>query len=522
MFSRFFLSLTFLFSFFIPFSQAGTPDTTGITVSTKQGILNGTTEDDVRVWRGVRYAQAPVNELRYKLPQPLQSWEGTRDATQFGNIAPQPKNDMGGDGVQNEDCLFLNIWSPKISENKKPVMFWIHGGGFVMGSGSSDMYNGTKLSKNGDVVVVTINYRLGPLGFLYLDELKNDSLQFESNLGLHDQVAALKWVKENISAFGGDPENITIFGESAGANSVLSLLASPYAKGLFSKSIVQSAAGVSVITKEKATQQTKEFLEILGIAPTELSKLYSISPDTLMAASDRYLEKKIREQDDVLFFVPVSGTDFLPLPPKEAIAQGVAKGIPMLIGTNRDEANLFAKMKPAIIEPEVKTVHNYLKSNGLSTHEQHLISLYPKFPSRTSILSMITDAIFQLPSVYIADAQSNFASAYSYRFDWTSFPIRLIGLGACHGMELPFVFNTFNSGAGKRIMKASNKRKVFKLSKEIQTAWTNFAHTGNPDSGNNKWLPYNTESRSTLIFDNTIKVVSDPIAKLREGWKIIQ
>ena len=523
MFFRFIPLFAAVFSTTIFFSHAGTPDTTDLIITTRQGLLKGTTENDVRVWRGVRYAQAPVNELRYKLPQPVQNREGIVNATEFGNIAPQPNNDMGGDGMQSEDCLFLNIWSPKNSDTKKPVMFWIHGGGFVMGSGSSDLYNGTKLSKNGDVLVVTINYRLGPLGFLFLDEFNNDSLHFESNLGLHDQVAALRWVKENISSFGGDPDNITIFGESAGANSVLSLLTSPFAKGLFNKAIVQSAAGISVIPREKAAQQTREYLQLLNITPSEISKLKTLHIDTLLEAAARYFKQKVREKDDVLFFVPVAGTEFLPLTPKEAIAQGAAKDIPMLIGTNRDEANLFAKIKPAVITPEEETVHNYLKSNGLATHEKHLISLYPKFPSRTSILSMITDAIFQVPSVYIADAQSNFASAYSYRFDWTSFPIRLIGLGACHGMELPFVFNTFNSGAGKRIIKAANNRKVFKLSREIQNAWSNFAHTGNPNNkGNNKWLPYNTESRATMIFDNTLQVVFDPISNLRKGWEVIR
>ncbi len=522
MFSRFSSLQTIFFSFFIFFAHAGTPDSTGLTITTKQGLLLGTTESDVRVWRGVRYAKAPVNELRYKLPQPPNNWEGITNATEFGNISPQPKNDMGGDGVQNEDCLFLNIWSPKVSETKKPVMFWIHGGGFVMGSGSSDMYNGTKLSKNGDVVVVTINYRLGPLGFLFLDEFNTTSTHFESNLGLHDQTAALKWVKENISAFGGDPDNITLFGESAGANSVLSLLTSPYAKGLFQKTIVQSAAGISVISKEKAAQQTREFFNFLNISPAEISKLNTISVDTLLAASERYFRQKVKDKDDVLFFVPVAGTDFLPLTPIEAIKQGVAKNIPMLIGTNRDEANLFSKMKPPIFTAEKETVHSYLKSNGLATHENHLISLYPEYPSKTSILSMITDAIFQVPSVYIADAQSNFASAYSYRFDWTSFPIRMIGLGACHGMELPFVFSTFNSSAGKRIIKASSNKRVFKLSREIQKAWSNFAYTGNPGSEKNLWPQYNTQSRSTLIFDNTISVISDPIAKLREGWEVIR
>ncbi len=520
MFLRFSIIIFFFLNFNSAFLSAGNPDSTGLTIETRQGLLRGTTENNVRVWRGVRYAQAPVAELRFKTPQPPQNWEGIKEAFAFGNIAPQPANDdMGGDGVQSEDCLFLNVWSPKKTEIKKPVMFWIHGGGFVMGSGSSAMYNGSHLSKNGDVVVVTINYRLGPLGFLYLEEYNNDSLNFPSNLGLLDQVAALKWVKENISAFGGDPDNITIFGESAGANSVLSLLTSPETKGLFHKAIVQSGAELSVTNKQKAAAEAKEFLQLLGISENEIYKLRRLSIDTLLAASERLFQKRVKNKEDVMFFIPVSGTEFLPFIPLDAIQQGIAKDIPMLIGTNRDEANLFAKMKPAAITPEEETVENYLERNGMKPFAKQLLSLYPEYPSRNSILAMITDGIFQIPSIRIADAQSNFASTYSYRFDWTSFPIRLIGLGACHGMELPFVFNTFHSGAGKRIIKAASNRRVHKLSKEMQKSWSNFAHTGKPD---NNWQPYDTKNRSTLIFDNTIKIVSDPVARLRQGWDIVR
>lgn len=500
---------------------AGNIDTLQLTVSTKQGILRGTTESDVRVWRGIRYAQAPVNNLRYKLPQPVESWDGIKNATAFGNISPQEDNDMGGEGKQSEDCLFLNIWSPKNLTTKKPVMFWIHGGGFVMGSGSSSMYNGSKLAKNGDVVVVTINYRLGPLGFLYLDHLSNDSLKFKNNLGLRDQLAALKWVNENIEAFGGDPNNITIFGESAGANSVLALMSSPDTKGLFHKAIVQSAAAVGGVSKEDAIKLTNEFLSLLNITKDNLSKLFELGTDTLLAASERLFQKVLNEVGDLITFAPVNGTDFLPFEPSEALAKGMGTGIPFMIGTNKDEANLFAKSKPAYIVPEEKTVEKYMKSNGLSDCVNDVACLYPKYPAPETILSLITDAIFQVPAYNIADAQCNHASAYTYRFDWTSFPIRLIGLGACHGMELPFVFSSFNSGAGKRIIKASNNKKVYKLSREMQKAWANFAHTGQPHNDKNKWPEYNTESRSTMIFDNTMKVVSDPIAKIRKGWKLI-
>ncbi len=522
MFSRFILLSTVFFSASIYLSQAVTTDTTGLIVATKQGLMRGTTDNDVHVWRGVRFAQAPVGSLRFKAPKPMPYQEGIVDATKFGTVSPQTVLTMGSNEKKSEDCLFLNVWSSKKKTEKKPVMFWIHGGGFSIGSGSDEMYNGSKLSKNGDVVVVTFNYRLGPFGFLYLDQFNNDSLHFENNLGLRDQVAALKWVNENIAAFGGDPDNITIFGESAGANSVLALLASPDAKGLFQKAIVQSAASVGQTSVDNAKKMTAEYLKLLNITADNISKLFTISADSLLAASDRLFEKVITEVGDLITFAPVSRTDFLPFNPEEAITKGFAKGIPIMIGTNKDEANLFSKSKPALIKPEIETINKYMTSTGRSECTSEITCLYPEYPSPRSILSMITDGIFQIPAYKIADAQSNFASAYSYRFDWTSFPIRLIGLGACHGIELPFIFSSFHSDAGKLIMKASSNRRVKKMSIEMQNAWVSFARTGNPNSINNNWLPYNTITRSTLIFDNTIRIVSDPIAKLRQGWEVMR
>ncbi|MCG3165218.1 MAG: Para-nitrobenzyl esterase [Bacteroidia bacterium] len=522
MFSRFTLLTTVFISVAFYFSKAVNPDTTGLIVATHQGLLRGTTDNDVRVWRGVRYAQPPIGELRFKAPQPLSFQQGITDATAFGTVSPQTVLTMGSSEKQSEDCLFLNIWSSKKKTEKKPVMFWIHGGGFSIGSGSDEMYNGSRLSKNGDVVVVTFNYRLGPFGFLYLDHLKNDSLPFENNLGLRDQVAALKWVNENIASFGGDPDNITIFGESAGANSVLALLASPDAKGLFQKAIVQSAASVGQTSIENAKKMTAEYLQLLNITTDNISRLFTISADSLLAASDRLFEKVIAEVGDLITFAPVSGTDFLPFDPEVAIAKGFASGIPVMIGTNKDEANLFSKSKPALIKPEVETVNKYMRSTGKAECINEITCLYPEYPSPRAILSMITDGIFQIPAYKIADAQSNFASAYSYRFDWTSLPIRLIGLGACHGLELPFIFSSFQSDAGKRIMQASSNRKVKNMSKQMQNAWINFARTGKPGSETRIWPEYNTQTRPTLIFDNTIKIVSDPIAKLRQGWEVIR
>jgi len=507
-----------LFASTFSFADVSLLDTTALTVTTKQGMLRGTTEDGVYVWKGIRYAQPPVNQLRFKLPQPAESWQGVRDAVEYGNISPQPVNRLASKGSMSEDCLFLNVWASLEKTTKKPVMFWIHGGGFALGAGSDEMYNGSKLCKKGDVIIVSFNYRLGPLGFMYLDHLNNDSLKFENNLGLHDQAAALRWVVENIAAFGGDPNNITIFGESAGGNSVLSQMASPVSKGMFQKAIVQSAAAFAEANKTDAAKMTNEFLKLLNINAGNISKLLTVSVDSLLHAGNVLFDNVLKDMGAILTFAPVYGTEFLPLPVSEAIANGSAKNVPLMIGTNKDEVNLFTKTKPPLVKPTEATMEKLMAGYGKGSSLNDIKPLYPKYPSSASILSMLSDAIFHLPADEIAATQSGFASVYAYRFDWTSFPIRLIKLGACHGMELPFVFNSFHSSQGKLILKAAANRKVHHLSEKMQSAWLSFAQTGKPNSNTDFWPQYNNPNRTTLLFNNAISLISDPTAKLRKGW----
>ncbi len=514
------MKYVFLFLFSASFVVANTPDTAALTVATRQGMLRGTIENGVYVWKGVRYAQPPVNELRFKKPQPLPKWEGMRNAAEYGNIAYQPDNRLSSVGKMDEDCLFLNVWASPEKTVKKPVMFWIHGGGFALGAGSDEMYNASKLCAKGDVIVVTFNYRIGPLGFMYLDHFNNDSIQFDNNLGLYDQAAALQWVRENIEAFGGDPANITIFGESAGANSVLSQMASPVSEGMFQKAIVESAAGFAELSKTEAEIMTGKFLKLLNINAENINQLYNIPADSLVKTGDKLFEIVLKNNEGILTFAPVYGTEFLPLPAAEAIANGSARNIPLLIGTNKDEVNLFAKTKnPQLLQPTEVTVTLFMHKIGRADNLHHLTSLYPKYPSPASILSMITDVIFELPANEIAATQSVFASTYCYRFDWTSFLIRLINLDACHGMELPFVFNSFHSPQGKLVLKASSNRKVRHLSEKIQSAWLSFARTGKPDGDDNSWPQYNQQTRNTMLLNNTFNLTSDPAGKLRQGWE---
>jgi para-nitrobenzyl esterase len=474
-------------------------------------------EQGVCVWRGIPYAKAPIGNLRFKAPQAPDSWTGVRDATKFGPAAPQMKRAIANDEKQSEDCLFLNIWSPAADGKKRPVMFWIHGGGFVSGSGSLPMYDGAPLAKKGDVVIVTINYRMGPFGFLYFKDLKN-STDFESNLGIRDQVAALKWVRENIAAFGGDPDNITIFGESAGAISVETLMCIPAAKGLFKRAIAESGPPEALWTAEAATALTKRYLKILGVSEDSLSKLRTMPVDTLESVL-KVLMKEIKTEPTLLkVFCPTIDGDFIPHDLLSTIKAGQCTGIDLLIGTNKNEANLFAMKKLNMAPTTADQLAPYIKHIP-ADKKTALFNTYKDYPSRDGILDLITDGLFAMPAIQLAGYQCEYASTYMYRFDWCSKPLKTVGLKACHGLELPFVFGTFHTNLGKKVLLFANKKRIHNLSDQIQTAWLNFAHTGNPNAaGNETWKKYKDTDRSTMIFDKQTLLQNDPGSQQRKAW----
>ncbi|HVN37095.1 MAG TPA: carboxylesterase family protein, partial [Myxococcota bacterium] len=308
-------------------------------VATRAGRLAGRLEQGVRVFRGVPYARAS----RWESPLPPEAWSGVREAVRFGASAPQqaPHLPLAGRLIgartreQSEACLSLNVWTPGLDGRRRPVLVWIHGGAFVMGSGSTALYDGMRLAHHG-VVVVTLNYRLGALGFLDLSARWPE--RFVANAGLRDQIAALAWVREHIEAFGGDPENVTIFGESAGGMSVATLLGTPAAQGLFRRAIAQSGAADHVSSQERAAEIADCFLDALDAR----------TPDALLAAPvAALLDAQLRTVERVGLFdgrlpwQPSVDGELLPLPPREQIAKGLARGVPLLVGTNRDEWKLF-------------------------------------------------------------------------------------------------------------------------------------------------------------------------------------
>jgi para-nitrobenzyl esterase len=496
---------------------AAPADSSLLVVTTTHGKIQGTYENDISVWRGVHYAKPPVGALRFRDPQPLDNWTGIQKTTEYGAICPQMRRAMREVQPQNEDCLFLNVWSPAADGKKRPVMFWVHGGGFLAGSGSANLYDGAELAKNGDVVVVTINYRLGPLGFLYFKDLKGGN-EFDNNLGIKDQVAALKWVKENIAAFGGDPDAVTIFGESAGGVSVLTLMTLPSAKGLFGKVIAESGPPDDLWTPQIATDITKRYLAILHISPDSISRLRAVPVDTLSSALEVLMHELISKPSLIKTFAPTIDGSYIPTGLLDAVKQGRADNIPLLIGTNRNEANLFAMKRLNMAPKSAKELAPYMTKIKPETRNA-ILATYKNYPHRSGVLDLMTDGIFTVPTIRLASEQSKHSATYMYRFDWCSTPLKMVGLRACHGLEIPFVFGTFRSGTGKMLSTMANKKVIARVSKQIQTAWLSFVRTGNPGAQQlANWKKYDAAEHPTLIFDKTTTLATDPNGLQRKAW----
>ncbi len=486
-------------------------------VETTCGKVRGSDQGAVSVWKGIPFAQPPVGELRFRPPQPPQAWAGVRDATEYGMVAPQavlregsPLGNRLTPGEESEDCLYLNVWSPRADGRRRPVLVWLHGGAFTMGSGSTPLYDGTSFAQQGDVVAVTLNYRLGALGFLYLDELLGEQYSGSGNNGLLDQIAALQWVHDNIAAFGGDPDRVTIFGESAGAMSVGTLLAMPAAKGLFRQAILQSGAASSVRSRESAARVTREFLDELGLQESEASALATLPLANLMAAQTRILGK----QSALLAFGPVVDGTSLPRPPLEAVASGAARDIPLLIGTNHDEMRLFNAANPT--PPDERVLRHFFgdeADRALATYN----ASRPQASPADIWSAMQTDQVFRMPAIRLAELQAKQgAPVWMYRFDWPS-PAFGGRLGAAHALELAFVWNNIAKAAMRPLLGDEPPQE---LARRMHEAWIAFARTGHPGTPDlPPWPPYDSEQRATMLFNISCEVVNDPDAAERRVWE---
>jgi len=486
-------------------------------IETKTGKIQGYKEEGLEIFKGIPFAEPPIGKLRFSPPVSKQSWDGVLNTTEYGPCSFQGHSELeqylGKLEPESEDCLSLNIWTPAGDSEKRPVMFWIHGGAFMIGGGTDPMYDGSTLALRGDIVVVTINYRLGSFGFLY-------SKGIPPNVGFQNQLMALKWINENIESFGGDPANITIFGESAGAYSVVALCTLSKAKDLFRRVIAQSAPYIDTKVSDKIS---KKILRKLQIKKGDIDSLREVPPEKIIEAQNQVVAS---EPTDVMALRPFIIGDTFPKHPLTAFLNGECANIDFMIGTNLDEFRLYTSMEPFIsmIEGDAeKLLIGFLGMLGIEAKKsEEIIKTYKEARNgkystepRDVLTAIITDFAFRIPTIRLLEAQKHHQpNTYNYMFTWPSPGLDGI-LGACHSLEIPFVFGTLDSPTLKEFVKGAPKE----LSEKMMDAWINFAKSGNPNHGNlPNWPTYDTETRETMIFGEECKVEKALFEEERTAW----
>jgi len=505
-------------------------------VSTAQGRVEGVERNGAWHFRGIPYAAPPVGERRFAPPGEPEPWDGVRSADAFGAISWQAAGgvslllgDQGGDPA--EDCLFLNVTTPACDDARRPVMVWVHGGGFVNGSASTPWYDGTRLALRGDVVVVSLNYRLGALGFLWLGDLDPAFASSGVN-GLLDQVAALRWVRDNIAAFGGDPDQVTVFGESAGAMSIATLLAVPSAGGLFHRAIVQSGAAHNCFSPEVAAEMTSTVMADLGV--TDLEGLLAAAPDALVRAGADLTAVLFRDIRRVagpsgialaMAFQPVVDGEWLPQHPLDALRCGTAASVPLVVGTNAEEWNLFRLLSPSALDhPELLTRLDRTFGEGHRIHDAYAAA-HPGAGPDDLWSAVLTDASFRIPAERLLEARAaglgptvERGSAWQYRFSWASPAFGGVA-GACHALEIPFVFGALDHPGAELVLGGAPGEDVWALSHRLQDAWLAFARTGDPSTPELAWPAWTPDDRRLLRLDLEPVVEHDPDRRVRELWE---
>ncbi|MEV6767602.1 carboxylesterase/lipase family protein [Nocardia sp. NPDC051030] len=491
-----------------------------IDITTADGIVRGSMGRRVSRWRSIPYAASPVGKLRFRAPQPVQPWRGVRDATEFGFAAMQHRSGarIGPRRQQptGEDCLTLNITKPNApSATPRPVMVFIHGGGYVIGTSALGLYSGARLAVLGDVIVVSINYRLGAFGYVNFGEFSTPTQQFDSNLGLRDQVAALEWVQRNIAEFGGDPGNVTIFGESAGAHAVLALFATPASAGLFHRGISQSPPADWGPTQADAKVFARRCLDKLGVTADDAADpLITARPNDIRRAADRAVSEVLRDQPGLFPIAPEVDGDFLPRSPIEAFREGTAHRVPLIIGTNQDEATLFIRFDDTL--PTTPDRMRWILRQSGDDAESRVTAAYPGFPDPRVAVRMGGDFTFWRPSVAVMEAHSRYAPTYAYRFDFAPRAVQLAGFGATHALDLIPVFGVTATPIGRALTAAGGSRGFRSVTRQFQDNWLSFARTGEPLPS---WPAYTEDQRATMIIDSPPRVLHDPDKPKRLAWQ---
>jgi para-nitrobenzyl esterase len=516
------LTATVLLGGGFQYLRAAKSDSSGSVVETTGGKVRGAMQDKVHAFKGIPYGASTEGASRFLPPAKPQPWPGVRDALELGPASPQTPSDLipesmaqqpKGDGNGTEDCLHLNVWTPGLGSGKRPVMVWFHGGGYSAGSANWAMYNGGNLAAKHDVVVVTVNHRLNVFGYLYLAELGGDKYARSSNLGMLDIVASLEWVRDNIAAFGGDPGNVTIFGQSGGGGKVSTLLAMPPAQGLFHRAIAMSGSNVKGVPRDRATRGAEAFLARLGLKPNQVDELQKLPQAQLLAAMRGVQGLQLS---------PVVDGHTLPGGPFDPTAPALTASVPLMIGSTETEVtwNNSVTFDPL----DDAALHNRIRQ-GLRIDDaaaDRLIAVYKKGRPQAGNLDlffiMSTDASnFRTGTDTEADRKAALGKApvYKYYFQWYS-PVREGKLRSYHTLDIPFVFE--NVDIAQSMVGSGAER--FPLAARMSGAWAAFARSGNPNhKGIPKWEPFTESQRATMVFNNECKAVNDPYREERLARK---
>ena len=478
------------------------------TAATSLGSLHGAWRDGIACFRGVPYAAQPVGERRFAPAAPPSAWTGPRDATRHGPIAPQLPSRlrvaMGDfDRPQAEACLTLTIATPSPDAAARPVLVWLHGGAWISGAGSLDWYDGTRLARDGDLVFVGVNYRLGALGWLHKPGL------VDQDGGTSDMIAALRWVRAHIAAFGGDPGNVTLMGQSAGATSIGRLLMLPEARPLFHRAIIQSGGfGRGAYSSAMAAERADQFLRLLGIGPDAgdaLDRLRTVEVPRLLAAQAELARANARFAQTMPMFMPVLPSPLTQAEWLEAIAAGAA-GKPILVGATADEVHAFYAADPAMAEPPRAAV---LARFGGDASPARYRARRPDGSPMDLLADLGTEETFLRPAFRLAEAVARRGGdAHAYLFDWAppGSPFR-----ACHCIELPFVFGDFAAWPDATMLHGGDPARMAALSDAMRQAWISFVRTGVTDcDAVPEWPRYQTTAPRIVRFGDPVRVADVP------------
>ncbi len=483
---------------------------------TAAGKVRGLTRDGVHEFRSIPYAAPPVGTRRFRPPVAAEPWHDVRDCTEFGPVAPQlpsPLEAMLGAGepvCDEANSLSLTVFTPGLDDGRRPVMFWVHGGAFVNGTGASPIYDGRRFVQHGDVVVVSINYRLGAFGYLHLDDIFGEDFTGSGNAGILDQVLALGWVRDNIVEFGGDPHRVTIFGQSAGGMSIGTLLGLPAAQGLFAQAIVQSGGSSFCIEPGVATETARAVLAEAGI--TTVAELEAAPMDAILAGQRKVFEAGLRSD---LPFMPVHDGVVLPQRPIDAVRNG--QGIvPTVIGTTKDEMTMFTAL-----DLGTGTIDDAAIANALAESfgergpevEAEYRAHFRDLAAADLVSVIATDRVFRTPALRLAEAAVESRPTFMYLFTWESPEFGGI-LKSTHALELPFVWDALDK-PGLSILTGQGPD-LQPIADAMHAAWIAFAQTGDPG-----WPRYELDRRLTQRFDTTVEVLEDPMPEQRALWSQI-